>query len=74
MNQKQKIAYYESLLSGRAGKLLKKGKFFLVVADDEPYFIEVFEMIRDQEIEIGRWTEEDQEIFEGRPIVDSLDL
>lgn len=72
--KKQKIAYYESLLSGRAGKLLKEGKFFLVVAEDEPYFKKVYEMIRDHEIEIGRWTEEDQEMFEGKPIVDSLDL
>ena len=29
MNQKEKIAYYESLLSGRAGKLLKKASFSL---------------------------------------------
>lgn len=74
MNQKQKIAYYERLLSGRAGKLLKKEKFFLVVAEDEPYFKKVYEMIRENEIKIGRWTEEDQENFEGRPIVDTLDL
>jgi hypothetical protein len=47
LNQKEKIAYYESLLSGRAGKLLKKGKFFLVVAEDEPYFRQVIEMIRE---------------------------
>ncbi len=68
MNQKEKIAYYESLLSGRAGKLLKKGKFFLVVAEDEPYFRQVYEMIREHEKQIGRWTEEDEEQFEGRPI------
>jgi ABC-type siderophore export system fused ATPase/permease subunit len=68
MNQKEKIAYYESLLSGRAGKLLKKGKFFLVVAEDEPYFRQVYEMIREHEKQIGRWTEEDEEQFEGRSI------
>jgi len=63
------IAYYEELLSGRAGKLLKKGKFFLVVACDEPYFNEVYDMIRANGIKIGRWTEEDEEQYEGRPII-----
>lgn len=74
MNQKEKIAYYESLLSGRAGKLLKKGKFFLVVAEDEPYFRQVYGMIREHEKQIGRWTEEDEEQFEGRgiPFIEGL--
>lgn len=73
MNQKEKIAHYERLLSGRAGKLLKKGKFFLVVAEDEPYFKQVYQMIRNREIEIGRWTEEDEEHFNGFPMKTPLD-
>lgn len=74
MNRKEKIAYYEGLLSGRAGKLLKKGKFFLVVAEDEPYFNAVYRMIREREIEMGRWTEEDEEQFEGLPMKTPLDV
>jgi len=66
----EKLDYYEYLLSGRAGKLLKKGKFFVVVAEDEPYFREVYNMIRENEIAIGRWTDEDEEQYRGKPIVE----
>lgn len=69
----KKITQYERLLSGRAGKLLKKGKFFLVVAEDEPYFKQVYQMIREREIEIGRWTEEDEEQFNGLPMKTPMD-
>ena len=51
------------LLSGWAGKLLRKGKFFLCVAEDEPYFLDVFRMIRKREQEIGCWTEEDDKTY-----------
>lgn len=51
------------LLDCRAGKLLRKGKNFLVVACDEPYYMRVYHMIRNREIEIGRWTEEDEQEF-----------
>jgi hypothetical protein len=54
----------EKLLDCRAGKLLKKGKYFLVVAHDEPYFLQVYDMIREHEIAKGRWSEEDQQIYE----------
>lgn len=49
----------DRLLSGRAGKLLKKGKTFIVVAVDEPYFRKVYEMIRDEEVRNGTWSQED---------------
>lgn len=44
----------------RAFKLIWKRKNFLVVAEDEPYFIGVYGMIRDHEKEIGRWNNEDE--------------
>jgi hypothetical protein len=47
----------------RAAKLMKKRKNFLVVACDEPYFPQVYKIIRSREIEIGRWTKEDEEKY-----------
>ena len=48
----------------RAFKLMDKGKYFVVVAFDEPYFLKVYAMIREQELEIGRWTEEDEKVYQ----------
>ena len=47
----------------RVFKLIDKEKFFLVVAEDDPYFGKVYSMIRDQEIKIGRWNENDEETY-----------
>ncbi len=47
----------------RAWKLMKKRKNFLVVACDEPYFVEVYKMIRQCERENRRWTFEDERDF-----------
>lgn len=44
----------------RAWKLMKKRKNFLVVACDEPYFRQVYDLIRDEEMLQGRWTLEDE--------------
>jgi len=44
----------------RATKLAAKGKTFIVIAIDEPYFKNAFDMIREREISIERWTDEDQ--------------
>lgn len=44
----------------RAAKLMGKKKNFLVVADDEPYFMEVYNKIREEEQRKGRWTDEDE--------------
>lgn len=52
-----------ALLNCRAGKLLLKGKFFLVVANDEPYFPDVYLAIRETEKLAGRWTAEDETAF-----------
>ena len=48
----------------RAFKLMDKGKYFVVVAFDEPYFLKVYSMIREQEKLIGRWTEEDEMVYQ----------
>lgn len=48
----------------RAYKLLMKEKPFVVVAIDEPYFLKVYSMIREQEKLIGRWTEEDEKVYQ----------
>lgn len=50
------------LLSGRAGKLLKKGKTFVVVSVTEPYFRKAYEMIRAEEVRKGTWTQEDTDL------------
>ena len=57
---KSRLAEAEALLDSRAGKLLKKGKTFIVVAVDESYFQNVYATIRYDEIDKGRWTEEDE--------------
>jgi hypothetical protein len=51
------------LLDCRAGKLLRNGKFFLVVANDEPHFSDVYLAIRATEKIAGRWTTEDEATF-----------
>lgn len=48
----------------RAMKLIRKQKNFVVVAEDEPYFSTVYGMIRDHEIEKGRWTDEDEKQYQ----------
>lgn len=49
----------------RAFKLMERGQNFLVVADDEPYFMEVYFQIRKQEIIEGHWTVEDERAYEA---------
>ena len=44
----------------RAIKLLEKEKNFLVVAVDEPYYMQVYDLIRKHECETGRWSDEDE--------------
>lgn len=47
----------------RAMKLLKKGKHFVVVAFDEPYYGHVYAKIRQHEKVKGKWTDEDEAEF-----------
>jgi hypothetical protein len=42
----------------RAGKLLRKQKPFIVIAHDEPYYLDVYATIREHEQAKGTWTEE----------------
>lgn len=45
----------------RAMKLIDKREEFLVVKCDEPYALDVMEMIRAHELEKGTWTDEDDQ-------------
>jgi hypothetical protein len=47
----------------RAFKLTQKQKPFIVIACDEPYYAEAYNMIREHEIKKGTWSEEDERIF-----------
>ena len=53
------------LLCCRAGRLLRKGKPFVVVACDEPYYLDVYRLIRQHEKAKGEWSEYDEECFMG---------
>ncbi len=64
LRERAEIKALQGLLSGRAGKLLKKGKPFIVVANDEPYFTAVYLIIREAEKAKGRWTEECEQWFQ----------
>ena len=47
----------------RAKKLMNKAKTFVVVAVDEPYFKQVYDLVREREKQIGRWTAEDEKLY-----------
>jgi hypothetical protein len=49
----------------RAVKLLQRHKPFIVVANDEPYYMAVYSLIREHEKEIGRWSEIDERIYQA---------
>lgn len=59
------IAQLEAALNfnERAAKLSLKRKPFIVVANDEPYFMRVYAMIRSFEMEKGRWNDADEQAF-----------
>ena len=50
-------------LDCRAGKLLIDKKPFIVVANDEPYFLRVYSMIRETEQAKGTWTPECEDAY-----------
>ena len=56
--QKKDLANFSRLLDCRAGKLLLKGKPFIIVACDEPYYLDVYRTIRKHEKERGTWTQD----------------
>ena len=51
------------MLDSRAGKLLRKGKPFVVVACDEVYYAGVYDLIRLHERQSGRWSDQDEQLF-----------
>lgn len=53
----------QKLLDCRAGKLLRMGKFFVVVTKDEPYFKMVYDTIKEHEHEKGTWTLDDEKMY-----------
>ena len=57
----EQLRLANELLSGRAGKLLRKGKQFIVIADDEPYYLAAYDLICAHESRKGTWTDEDDE-------------
>src|SRR3972149_5534150 len=61
--QREELERLRETLDKRAGELLRKNKFFLVVAHDEPYFMNVYAKIRRREIDIERWSDEDEELY-----------
>jgi hypothetical protein len=49
----------------RAIKLIKKRKNFVVVAEDEPYFRNVYFLIKVYELSNGTWTDEDEQRYQA---------
>jgi hypothetical protein len=47
----------------RAVKLLRKRKQFIVVACDEPYFMEAYSLIRSHETTKGSWSDMDERVY-----------
>lgn len=48
----------------RAFKLMERGRFFVVVADDETYFSWVYSIIRAHEKADGCWTADDETTYQ----------
>lgn len=48
----------------RAFKLMLEKKNFIVIASHEPYFIEAYQLIRDNEMRNGTWTTQDESFFQ----------
>jgi hypothetical protein len=47
----------------RAAKLMRKRKNFIVIAEDEPYFVDAYMEIRKHEKAKGTWTDEDEKQY-----------
>ena len=58
------IANFEAF-HPRAVKLMRKRKNFLVVAEDEPYFMQVYRLIRKNEKANDTWSGEDEHIYQS---------
>jgi hypothetical protein len=62
----EKVEYLDAALAfhPRAAKLMGKRKNFLVVAEDEHYYADVYLQIKIAEEQAGRWTDEDERLFQ----------
>jgi hypothetical protein len=47
----------------RVAKLIRAKKNFIIIAEHEPYFVDAYGMIRQQERMQGTWTAEDENLF-----------
>lgn len=55
--------FLEMALNPRLNKVLASGKEFLIVTETEPYYLDVYRMIRKQEKKQGTWTQQDEERY-----------
>lgn len=53
--------FLEMALNPRLNKVLASGKEFLIVTETEPYYLDVYRMIRHQEQTQGTWTGSDEQ-------------
>ena len=60
-------AYLRDILDfhPRAANLMMKRKPFVVVACDEPYYMQVYSLIREHEMKIGCWSKEDERNYQA---------
>lgn len=49
----------------RAAKLMIKRKQFIVIANDEPYYLVAYLMIRENEKARGTWNDEDERVYQA---------
>lgn len=57
----------------RAIKLMMKGKPLIVVANDEPYFEQVYSLIRENELKKGKWNRQDEDAYRELTVPGSFD-
>lgn len=57
----EKPLFLEMALNPRLNKVLASGKAFLIVTETEPYYLDVYRMIRHQEQTQGTWTGSDEQ-------------
>jgi hypothetical protein len=54
----------------RVFKLIDKGEYFLVVAKHEPYFVQAYGLICEQEMKQGTWSEFDEIAYQKNTAVE----
>ncbi len=59
----EKIMFLEMALNTRLNKVLASGLEFLIVNETEPYYLDVYRMIRAQEKKQDTWTKQDEDRY-----------